>query len=149
LFRSKAIAAFATVACVFTAQQGSAGNAEFIAARPTLMVLPMVALAPVVVAASATGEAAVFDYDSPARQIVFPVLEEQMLRNGIGARVPVPSAKPNRAVVRTNREFRAPKIRPTAQVARVIRAKAEPKRFVAVSSLGLTNPMQPIIGAFR
>jgi hypothetical protein len=143
LFRSKAIAAFATVACVFTAQQGSAGNAEFIAARPSLMVLPVAAIAPVAIAASATAETAVFDYESPARQIVFPGMEEQMLDNSVDVRVPVPAFKPSRAAIRSNGEARPAKVRP------VVRVKAEPKRIVAASAFRLTNPMQPIIGAFR
>lgn len=146
LFRSKAIAAFATIACVFTAQQGSAGNAEFISGSPTLMMLPLAALAPVAVAASATAEAAVFDYDSPARQIIFPGMEDQFLGNAAGVRVPVPSVKPNKPAFRANGEFRTSKNRSSGQV---IRVKAESKRITAANAIRLSNLMQPIIGAFR
>ena len=146
LFRNKAIAAFATIACVFSAQQGTAGNAEFILARPTLMVLPLAAIAPVAVAASATAEAAVFDYDSPSRQIVFPVLEEQMLKGEYGLNVPTPSFKPDRNSVRPNVAPRSDKPRSVAQN---FRNKAEPKRVASVSVIRFTGAMQPIIGAFR
>ena len=135
LFRNKAIAAFAT-----------AGNAEFILARPTLMVLPLAAIAPVAVAASATAEAAVFDYDSPSRQIVFPVLEEQMLKGEYGLNVPTPSFKPDRNSVRQNVAPRSDKPRSVAQN---FRNKAEPKRVASVSVIRFTGAMQPIIGAFR
>lgn len=146
LFRTKAIAAFATIACVSFAQQGSAGNAEFMAARPTLMVLPLAAVAPVALIASATADVAVFDYDSPARQIIFPEMEEQISNGAYTLRIPVPVAKPNRATVRTNREFRPAKPRVVAQV---VRAKAESRRLTTVASIRFTGPMQPIIGAFR
>jgi hypothetical protein len=146
LFRNKAIAAFATIACVFVAQQGTAGNAEYILARPTLMVLPMAAIAPVAVMASATAEAAVFDYDSPARQIVFPVLEEQMLKNEYGLSVPLPTFKPTRNTARVNPAIRSETRRGTGQL---VRAKAEPKRIASASVIRFTGVMQPIIGAFR
>lgn len=147
LFRTKAIAVFATIACVCAAQQGAAGNAEFFAARPTLMVLPLVAIAPVAIIASATAEAAVSDYDSPARQIIFPGFEEQLLVEPAKLRVPVPAVKPSRGAIRANREFRST-ARPRV-VAQVIRAKAEPRRIASASVFRFTGPMQPIIGAFR
>jgi hypothetical protein len=146
LFNAKAIAAFATIACVFSAQQGTAGNAEFIAARPTLMLIPMAAIAPVAISASASAEAAIHDYDSPARQIVFPGLEEQILENALEMRIPVPTSKPVRSLTNTIRDVRPAKVRSQPQVVRI---KAEQKRIVTASAVGLTTPMQPIIGAFR
>ena len=149
MFRTKAIAAFATIACVCVAQQGTAGNAEFILARPTLMVLPLAAIAPVAVAASATAEATIFDYDSPARQIVFPVLEEQMLKGEYGLNVPTPSVKPDRNSVRNvSRAFGSRADKPKA-IAQILRAKAEPRRIASVNVIRFTGTMQPIIGAFR
>ena len=110
------------------------------------MVLPLAAIAPVAVAASATAEAAVFDYDSPSRQIVFPVLEEQMLKGEYGLNVPTPSFKPDRNSVRQNVAPRSDKPRSVAQN---FRNKAEPKRVASVSVIRFTGAMQPIIGAFR
>jgi len=110
------------------------------------MVLPLAAVAPVALIASATADVAVFDYDSPARQIIFPEMEEQISNGAYTLRIPVPVAKPNRATVRTNREFRPAKPRVVAQV---VRAKAESRRLTTVASIRFTGPMQPIIGAFR
>lgn len=146
MFNNKAIAAFATIACVLSAQQGTAGNAEFIAARPTLMLIPMAAIAPMAISASASAEAAIHDYDSPARQIVFPGMEEQILENALELRVPVPTAKPVRSLTTTVRDAKPIKVRSQPQVVRI---KAEQKRIVTASAVGLTTPMQPIIGAFR
>lgn len=147
MFRTKAIAFFATIACVCSVQQGSAGNSEFIAARPTLMVLPLAAIVPAAIAASATAEATVFDYESPARQIIFPGLEEQVLEGTLKLRVPVPAVKPTRSAFRVNRELKSA-ARPRV-VAQVIRAKAEPRRVASVSVVRFSGTLQPIIGAFR
>jgi hypothetical protein len=146
LFRRKAIAALATVACVFAAQQGSAGNAEFLLARPTLMVLPLAAIAPVAVAASANAQGAVFDYQSPARQIVFPGLEEQIVENTFSVRIPIPTFRPDRAKIRANREIRPSKPR---QLAQAVRVRSESRRVLAISAVRFSGTMQPIIGAFR
>lgn len=114
------------------------------------MVLPLAAIAPVAIAASATAEAAVFDYDSPARQIVFPVLEEQMLKGEYGIGVPVPSFKPDRNParnpVRANLGLRSDRQKTFAQAVRV---KSEPRRVASASVIRFTGAMQPIIGAFR